>query len=79
MMIFRLIIFVAVISLLVVAYRKLTAPGKKPSAPTDAATMKKCEHCGVHLPESEACREGDKYFCSAEHRKAYLEHHDSSE
>jgi uncharacterized protein len=33
------------------------------------AKMVACAHCGVHLPESEAIRDGDKYFCSEEHRR----------
>ena len=75
-MIVRLIILIALVSLLIFAYRKLTAA--KPSDsdndnPSDA--MKKCEHCGVHLPEAETCRHKDHFFCSEQHRRAYLEQH----
>lgn len=33
--------------------------------------MVSCAQCGVHLPENEAIRDGDRYFCSKEHRKEF--------
>lgn len=30
--------------------------------------MVRCARCGVYLPESEAIRAGDDFYCSAEHR-----------
>ncbi len=77
MMIIRLIILIALVSLLIFAYRKLTGASQadKPSDADLPNTMKKCEHCGVHLPQAEACRHNDHYFCSEEHRQAYLEQH----
>lgn len=35
-------------------------------APVEA--MVRCAHCGVHLPEHEALREGEDYYCSTRHR-----------
>lgn len=32
--------------------------------------MRECAHCGVHVPDSEAVRDGELYYCSAEHRRA---------
>ena len=29
--------------------------------------MVKCLHCGLHIPEEEAIKKGDKAFCSLEH------------
>jgi len=29
-----------------------------------------CAHCGVHLPESDAVRDGDHAYCSPAHRLA---------
>lgn len=29
--------------------------------------MVKCLHCGLHIPEEEAIRKGDKVFCCLEH------------
>jgi uncharacterized protein len=45
-----------------------------PSAAKDTARapegMVACAHCGVHVPESEALRLGDRAFCGAAHRDA---------
>jgi len=31
--------------------------------------MVRCAHCGVHVPSAEAVRDGDTWYCSAEHRE----------
>lgn len=31
--------------------------------------MVNCSRCGLYLPQHEAIADGDKYFCSAEHRR----------
>ena len=35
----------------------------------------RCKQCDVHLPESEALREGDEWFCTQAHRQAWLTRH----
>lgn len=35
----------------------------------------KCLSCDLHLPEAQALREGDAWFCSKAHRRAWLEQH----
>jgi uncharacterized protein len=32
----------------------------------------RCKACDVHLPEQDALREGDNWFCSQAHRQAWL-------
>ncbi|ATE60954.1 PP0621 family protein [Thauera sinica] len=32
--------------------------------------MVECAHCGVHVPESEGVRDGERFFCSEAHRLA---------
>ncbi len=32
-----------------------------------------CARCGLHVPESEAVREGDAFYCSEEHRRLGVE------
>lgn len=40
-------------------------------APAKPATMLACVHCGVHLPQAEAVRDGaDRAYCSDAHRLA---------
>ena len=34
--------------------------------------MVKCQFCGLHIPEKEAIKQGDKTFCSLEHAKKGL-------
>jgi len=34
--------------------------------------MVKCLHCGLHIPEKEAIKQGDKNFCSIEHASHHL-------
>ena len=33
--------------------------------------MVQCAFCGVHLPQSEAIKEGENTFCSQDHKKAF--------
>ncbi len=39
------------------------------SRSADPERMLECDHCGLHIPESEGVREGDAFFCSEEHRR----------
>jgi len=34
--------------------------------------MVKCLHCGLHIPEKEAIKQGEKVFCSLEHASKQL-------
>ncbi|NMG00477.1 PP0621 family protein [Aromatoleum toluolicum] len=36
-----------------------------------------CDHCGVHVPESEGVRDGELFFCCEEHRRLGARHRDS--
>ncbi len=38
--------------------------------------MVKCRQCGVHVPEREAFQHQDLAFCSQDHQRQYLEHHE---
>jgi len=33
----------------------------------------KCRTCDLHLPEADAVRDGDDWFCSQSHRQTWLE------
>lgn len=35
--------------------------------------MRPCAHCGVHVPESEGVRAGERFFCCDEHRRAAVD------
>ncbi|WP_076603193.1 PP0621 family protein [Aromatoleum tolulyticum] len=36
-----------------------------------------CDHCGVHVPESEGIRDGDRFFCCEEHRRLGARHRET--
>jgi uncharacterized protein len=36
--------------------------------------MLSCAQCGVHVPESEGVRDGDRFFCCEEHRRLGARH-----
>ena len=36
--------------------------------PPRIGNMVRCAHCGLHVLEGEAIKQGDAYYCSAEHR-----------
>ena len=38
----------------------------------ESSKMVRCLHCGLHIPEKEAIKQGDKVFCSLEHAKREL-------
>jgi uncharacterized protein len=63
-----LLILLAVVALFV--WRKLTAraagmPAAKDERPAEAVVA--CAHCGLHVPASEALRDGDHVYCCPEH------------
>lgn len=51
------------------AWRRLSVPesSNPPSKPVHA--MVRCRHCGLHIPENEAIRDGGAVYCSEEHRR----------
>lgn len=38
--------------------------------------MRKCAQCGIHVPDHEAFSHNGRHFCSQEHQRLYLDHHD---
>ena len=44
----------------------------KKDDPLNNNKMVKCLHCGLHIPEKEAIKQGDKIFCSLEHASKEL-------
>jgi uncharacterized protein len=46
--------------------RKDADTGASETAPEQ---MVNCGHCGLYLPQSEAIRDGNRFFCCAEHRR----------
>ena len=75
-----LILVLLAVSLYIVKYLR-TKLDKPPEAlkkddrlnqNSDEKKMVKCLHCGLHIPENEAIKQGDKVFCSLEHAQREL-------
>ena len=62
-----IIAIVAVVCLLIRAYRKQVPQQDKPVA----EDMVRCAYCGVHLPKGESVQADGQFFCGTEHRDAY--------
>jgi uncharacterized protein len=43
----------------------------RPPSSADPVPMAACRYCGLHLPETEAVRDGLQVFCSEPHRLAH--------
>jgi uncharacterized protein len=74
----RLAILVALVWLVWRVLRQtLLAPRQAPP-PTDQSPQKmvRCAQCDVHVPLRDAVRDGERAFCSEEHRRQWLDHHD---
>ena len=46
------------------------APPRKPSSLVPPQDMVACDHCGLHLPLSEALTSGSRHYCCAEHQRS---------
>jgi len=69
----KFLLLIAVIGILWWVWRKRSDAADQVSPSTPAAgveNMVNCAHCGVHLPESDALRDGDRFYCNPAHRDA---------
>ncbi|MGM0554572.1 MAG: PP0621 family protein [Pseudomonadota bacterium] len=39
----------------------------QPERLKESGSVIRCAFCGVHVPEAEACRDGDRLYCSRQH------------
>lgn len=76
----RLLIIAALIYVVWRVLKNLLAAPRQAEAPPPERPrqelMRKCAQCGVHVPDHEAFTHNGKHFCSQEHQRVYLEHHD---
>ena len=52
------------------ALREAASDAARPSTLRAPESILECARCGVHVPASEAVRDGDAVFCSFAHRDA---------
>ncbi|RHW19844.1 PP0621 family protein [Pseudomonas jilinensis] len=74
----KLIILVVLILAIMAFWRRLKA-WQAANRPTNAQPerpqlMVRCAHCQLHLPQSQAVRAGDHWYCCPEHRDAAAQH-----
>jgi uncharacterized protein len=55
--------------------QELRAQRTRNEQPQIVGKVVRCKHCDVHLPDTEAVREGDEWFCTQAHRQAWLTRH----
>jgi uncharacterized protein len=48
------------------------AQQRQQQRPLAGGKVVKCRYCEVHLPEREALRQNEEWFCNAEHARLYL-------
>ena len=70
----RILFFVVLGIGLYVAFRIWRAGQQRDTAarrPTGSAgeAMVRCSHCGLNVPKSEALADGERWFCSENHRR----------
>lgn len=65
----RLLLIALFIWLAVVLVRRyLNRASRVRQQPSRIGTMVRCDVCGLHVPEIEALKKHDKYYCSVQHR-----------
>lgn len=76
----RLLIIAALIYIAWRVFRNLLSRSQQAGSPITSKQqelMRKCAQCGIHVPDHEAFSHNGKHFCSQEHQRLYLEHHDN--
>lgn len=78
LLIIRLIIFVVLLWAGLKLYRmyrqwKLEHDSPQQRQSLNNGRMVRCAYCRVHLPESEALRQNELWFCDTQHRDKFLE------
>lgn len=76
-MLARTLVIAAMLGLAYYLYRRWQDAKKIAASnhPPEPQAMRKCTHCGVHLPEKEAVSLNQLYFCSEDHKHRYLQEH----
>ena len=69
MMLLRLVILLIIVAVLMWLLKRLFSAEPEPERleSSQGETMRQCDYCGVHVPESSILRTDDKNYCCAEH------------
>lgn len=52
--------------------QELREKARKGKTQISSGKVVRCKHCEVHLPEQDALRDGDDWFCTQAHKQAWL-------
>jgi uncharacterized protein len=67
----RIVFWAVLIYLAFWAWRRFNKPAQPPRRPAapdpNAEPMVRCAHCGVHLPENRALKDGSEWYCTQGH------------
>ncbi|MCG5534505.1 PP0621 family protein [Ectothiorhodospira mobilis] len=66
-----LFLIASLVLLFMVVRLLLRTPDVKRPTPGQLGSrrMVRCDYCGLHVPEEEAVRDGDRAYCSEDHRR----------
>jgi uncharacterized protein len=77
----RLILLLAAVAIVVSLIKRrlsqaLRKPPQQPSSPKSEAaeTVVRCDHCGTHIPASEAITHQGQHFCCPAHQRDHQKH-----
>jgi uncharacterized protein len=72
---FRILLLVVVVWLLFKVFtrsRSSAGEHKAGEGMRGSGIMRRCDYCDVFVPGDESIRDGERYFCSEQHRQASL-------
>jgi len=67
----RILVLIAIGLLLYVIIGNLLRKNRAESTVSKSEEMVRCSHCGLHIPEQEALKSDNKYYCSKEHLETH--------
>ena len=65
----KFFVFLAVVVVIVWLARTSARRRDRSAAPPGGQPMARCARCGVHFPQVEAIMDGERAYCSEEHRR----------
>ena len=65
----KFFVFLAVVAVIIWLARAPSRRRERTSGQPGGQPMVRCAHCGVHFPRAEALAEGERAYCSEEHRR----------
>ena len=68
----RILLILIALAIIVMLVKRMWLPPRtgEPRNKRLPGEMVQCGHCGVYLPEPEAIRDGERFYCSQEHLDA---------